>query len=280
MNKNIHLRHMGFDSHFSTWHTLSRNMILYIHSGTGSIFCKERTYPIATGSLCFVGSNSFYYTLPDVPEEYIRSKLFLSNQELETVLSLFPDMPHMRQQFTPNAVVYTQLDSQNAQRIEQLFQDMERYADQSCYHNALLFKNCIDLLILLNDNPSDTVFPSQGIVQKAVEYIKNHVHEDIRIDSICEAIHVSKYYFCKKFKQATGLTVMNYILNIRIFSAKHMLENTDLSISEISEKCGFSSHSYFCQVFKKAYGMTPRQYQKSTPSPAGRKIIVDTPQED
>ena len=107
------------------------------------------------------------------------------------------------------------------------------------------------------------------------EYINNHIHEDIRIDSICEAIHVSKYYFCKKFKQSTGITVMNYILKTRIISATNLLESTDLPIGEISEKCGFSSPSFFSQAFRKEHGVTPRQYQQAL-SASDRKVVTDT----
>ena len=275
MNKNILLRTVGFSSRFKTWHTLNRNMLLYIHSGTGSIISKERTYPIQRGSLCFVGSNKFYYTLPDIPEDYERSKLFLSNQELETVLSLFPEYLHMQQQFSANSMVYTQTTPENARRIEALLSDLEKDSDKNHYHTPLRISACIELLILLNENATDTVFPTLGMVQKAVEYINNHIHEDIRIDSICEAIHVSKYYFCKKFKQSTGITVMNYILKTRIISATNLLENTDLPIGEISEKCGFSSPSYFSQAFRKEHGVTPRQYQQALFSPADRKVVTD-----
>jgi len=273
MNTNILLRQTGFSSRFKTWHTLNRNMFLYIHTGSGSIISKEQTYPISPGSLCFVGSSKFYYTLPDIPSEYNRSKLFLSNEELDALLPLFPDYLRMKQKFSTNSVVYTQTDESIARRIEQLLTDLEAYTEQSQYHNALRISICIELLILLNENASDTVFPTQGLVQKAVEYINNHIQEDIRIDSICEAIHVSKFYFCKKFKQSTGVTVMNYILNTRIVSAKHLLEDSELSISQISEQCGFNSHSYFCQVFRKNYGMTPGQYRKAVPSIAERKFI-------
>ena len=274
MNKNILLRTVGFSSRFKTWHTLNRNMLLYIHSGTGSIISKERTYPIQSGSLCFVGSNKFYYTLPDIPEDYVRSKLFLSNQELDTVLSLFPEYLHMQQQFSANSMVYTQTTPENARRIESLLTDLEKDADKSHYHTPLRIRACIELLILLNENATDTVFPTLGMVQKAVEYINNHIHEDIRIDSICEAIHVSKYYFCKKFKQSTGITVMNYILKTRIISATNLLESTDLPIGEISEKCGFSSPSFFSQAFRKEHGVTPRQYQQAL-NASDHKVVSD-----
>ena len=114
---------------------------------------------------------------------------------------------------------------------------------------------------MLDQYSTDIPFPTSGMVQKAVEYINIHIHEDLRIDRICDAIHVSKYYFCRKFKQSTGLTVMNYILKTRIISAKNLMETTNLTIGQISQRCGFSSQSYFCRVFKEECGMTPLQFR-------------------
>ena len=263
MNKNLRIRNTGFDNRYNTWHTINRNMILYVHSGSGRIISRDRTYPITPGCLCFVGSNCFYYTLPDDPESYVRSKIFLSNRELEKVLALFPESLRMKERFAASAMVYAQPDPECARRIDELFGELYHYASRDCYLEALLFGSYARLLIDLHENATESTVSASGIVQKAVEYINSHIYEDIRIDSICAAIHVSKYYFCKKFKQSTGLTVMNYILKTRIISAKNMLENSDLSIGQISDRCGFSSQSYFCRVFKEEAGMTPLQYQKN-----------------
>ena len=246
LNKNVRIHHTGFNTRYNTWHTINRNMIMYIHSGSGSIVDREQNYPITPGCLCFVGSNRFYYTLPDHPEKYDRSKVFLSNRELKDVLWLYAKVP-----------------PQAAQQIESIFNDLADYEDRDYYHDALVTSHYIKLLILLNEYATNTVFPVSGMIQKATEYINSHIHESLCIDDICSVLHVSKYYFCKKFKQSTGLTVMNYILMTRIISAKNMLENSDLAIGEISYRCGFSSQSYFCRVFKEESGMTPLQYQKS-----------------
>lgn len=265
MNKNLRIRQVGFNSSYKTWHTLNRNMILYIHSGSGSIISRERNYPITPGCLCFVGSNKFYYTLPDDPQMYVRSKVFLSNQELETALALFPEYLHMKERFAPDSMVYAQPGPEAQPRLTAIFDEMQQCAGHEHYHDALLFSSFIRLLVDLNENVTDMPFPTSGMVQRAVEYINSHIHEDIGTDSICSAIHVSKYYFCRKFKQSTGLTVMNYILKTRIISAKNMMENTDLTVGQISQRCGFSSQSYFCRVFKEDSGMTPLQYQKNLP---------------
>ena len=267
MNKNVRIHHTGFNNRYNTWHTLNRNMVMFVHSGSGSIVAREQNYPITSGCLCFVGSSRFYYTLPDCPEKYDRSKVFLSNQELDRVLSLFPEELQLKERFAPNSLVYAQVPPQAVQQIDTIFDDLALYEDRDYYHDALVTSHYIKLLILLNDYATNTVFPVFGMVQKAIEYINAHIHEHLSIDEICHVLHVSKYYFCKKFKQSTGITVMNYILMTRIISAKNMLENSDLAIGEISSRCGFSSQSYFCRVFKDESGMTPLQYQKSLSTP-------------
>ena len=267
MNKNVRIHHTVFNNRYNTWHTLNRNMVMFVHSGSGSIVAREQNYPITSGCLCFVGSSRFYYTLPDCPEKYDRSKVFLSNQELDRVLSLFPEELQLKERFAPNSLVYAQVPPQAVQQIDTIFDDLALYEDRDYYHDALVTSHYIKLLILLNDYATNTVFPVFGMVQKAIEYINAHIHERLSIDEICHVLHVSKYYFCKKFKQSTGITVMNYILMTRIISAKNMLENSDLAIGEISSRCGFSSQSYFCRVFKDESGKTPLQYQKSLSTP-------------
>ena len=262
MNKDYRYYQKGFNYQYDTWHTLGRNMILYVHSGSGNIISREKNYPITGGCLCFVGSNKFYYTLPDVPEEYIRSKIFLSNRMLDKLLTLFPEESQIQTRFAPNTLVYAQLKPEDIENVERIFNELNLLADHDYYHEAIISSLYTRLLIYLNENATDRIPPSPGTIPKAVEYINSHIDQDIEIDDICAAIHVSKYYFCRKFKQATGTTVMSYILNTRIASAKTMLENPSITIGEVSEKCGFSSISYFCRVFKEKTDMTPLQFQK------------------
>ena len=202
MNKNVRIHHTGFNNRYNTWHTLNRNMVMFVHSGSGSIVAREQNYPITSGCLCFVGSSRFYYTLPDCPEKYDRSKVFLSNQELDRVLSLFPEELQLKERFAPNSLVYAQVPPQAVQQIDTIFDDLALYEDRDYYHDALVTSHYIKLLILLNDYATNTVFPVFGMVQKAIEYINAHIHERLSIDEICHVLHVSKYYFCKKFKQS------------------------------------------------------------------------------
>lgn len=261
MENDFRIRQVGYDNRYNTWHTLYRNMILYCHGGNGSIISRERNYPLTAGCLCFVGSNKSYYTLPNAPQEYVRSKVYLTDGDLEKVLALFPESMKMRERFSAESMVYALPEAAEQPRIAAIFDEVQRLGEREEYRDAILVGQFIRLLMMLDQYATDIPFPTSGMVQKAVEYINVHIHEDLSIERICDAIHVSKYYFCRKFKQSTGLTVMNYILKTRIISAKNLMETTNLTIGQISQRCGFSSQSYFCRVFKQECGVTPLKFR-------------------
>ena len=261
LENDFRIRQVGYDNRYNTWHTLYRNMILYCHGGNGSIISRERNYPLTAGCLCFVGSNKSYYTLPNAPQEYVRSKVYLTDRDLEKVLALFPESMKMQERFSAESMVYALPEAAEQPRIAAIFDEVQRLGEREEYRDAILVGQFIRLLMMLDQYATDIPFPTSGMVQKTVEYINVHIHEDLSIERICDAIHVSKYYFCRKFKQSTGLTVMNYILKTRIISAKNLMETTNLTIGQISQRCGFSSQSYFCRVFKQECGVTPLKFR-------------------
>ena len=97
-----------------------------------------------------------------------------------------------------------------------------------------------------------------GIV---IDYIKNNYSSPITIDDMIGLIHISKYHFIRIFKRITGITPYGYLTNYRINISKQLLRGSELSVSEISEQCGFLDDSNFIYQFKKHTGQTPLQYR-------------------
>lgn len=263
MNSNDYIHEIGIDPYYKIWHASGRNMIMYMHTDGGSIVSTQQNYPIQKGGLCFIGGNHFHYTLPDDPAHYERSKLFLSAEALDKLLLLFPKALDMPAVFNPNALVYTQLDAVDQQYVEQILDNIQRYAHNKHYLDPVLKSGYMALLVCLHKNQKQIKATSGDMIQKAVEYINQHIMENISMDDICEEIHISKYHFSRQFKKVTGFTVMDYVLKTRIVAAKSMLADTTLPISEVSSRCGFSSTSYFCRVFKEHTQLTPLQYRKA-----------------
>lgn len=96
-----------------------------------------------------------------------------------------------------------------------------------------------------------------SIIDPAIRRIHVGYHEKLTIDELAEKCSVSKYHFCRVFKQATGVSAIQYLMRYRLRIAHALLCETDRSISEIAWNCGFSDENYFYRCYKKQYGDSP-----------------------
>lgn len=100
-----------------------------------------------------------------------------------------------------------------------------------------------------------------NIAEEAITYINEHFKEDIPIETLASRAHLSQYHFIRTFKKETGFTPHEYIINIRMATAKYLLKSTKLTIKDICFAAGFSCESAFCFAFRKQFNMTPKQYR-------------------
>ena len=103
-----------------------------------------------------------------------------------------------------------------------------------------------------------------NILSPALKYIEEHLSDpELSNTRISEHLNLSEVYLRKLFLENYGTTPKQHILNIRLGKAKQLLCDSVLSITEISEKCGFSSVYHFCRTFKGKTGITPTEYSKA-----------------
>ena len=94
-----------------------------------------------------------------------------------------------------------------------------------------------------------------------LNFIEENYHSPIKLEDISNKINLHKNYVCRLFKKVTENTVTDYITYVRICEAIELLKS-DIPLSEIAYKVGFSSQSYFNKVFKKYLFYTPLEYKK------------------
>lgn len=97
---------------------------------------------------------------------------------------------------------------------------------------------------------------------KIREYLAEHLSEKITLTMLSEKFYINKYYLTRLFKNEYGLTISDYLLQIRISRAKELLRFSGLSIEEIGESCGITPLYYFSRIFKQVEGISPRDYRK------------------
>ena len=100
-------------------------------------------------------------------------------------------------------------------------------------------------------------------VANAKQYVQAHVDEPIDLTTVVEHVHVSRFYFCKLFKKATGMTLTEYVARVRVEKAKSLLAGSSMRISEVVFAAGFGSVPRFNSVFRDVVGMAPSQYRAS-----------------
>lgn len=111
--------------------------------------------------------------------------------------------------------------------------------------------------------PEESADKIQLYVQKTKRYIEANYTKDISLMDCAKSVGISPYYLSHIFKERTMQTFVEYLSQVRIEEAKRLCRNTNLTINEISEKCGYLNITYFCKVFKRLTGKTIGEYRKS-----------------
>ncbi len=127
-----------------------------------------------------------------------------------------------------------------------------------------LFCSGIFMMIL-----SKLIYPkgrrtSNRYVKAMKEYIVEHLSETITVTSLAKAVNLSPDYCGTLFSGSEGMTVHEYINTMRINIAKDLINENQLSMSEIAEIIGYSDVFYFCKTFKRIVGVTPTDYRRQS----------------
>ena len=109
-----------------------------------------------------------------------------------------------------------------------------------------------------NGLPAFNVKQNEAI-RKIITWTEENYGTDISLEQVAKQFHYSKHYFCAKFKKETDVSYWDYLHSVRIYHACRMLRS-GMTISQVSERCGYTSVSYFIQLFKKMMKVTPKQY--------------------
>jgi AraC-like DNA-binding protein len=99
-------------------------------------------------------------------------------------------------------------------------------------------------------------------ISETVIYMDRHFADNLSVHELAQKIHMTPYAFIRLFKRQIGLTPYEYILKARITKARLILEQTDLSVTEISEQVGFHNVNNFIRKFKMLANTTPLRYRQ------------------
>lgn len=101
------------------------------------------------------------------------------------------------------------------------------------------------------------------MVKRVKKYIEeNYQDMQLRFSAFAEENNISLSYLSKLFKNETGMSCIDYLIQYRIQQSLALLSVTNLKICDISDRVGYSSQHYYCEAFKKVMGMAPSEYRR------------------
>lgn len=103
---------------------------------------------------------------------------------------------------------------------------------------------------------------AQRLVRRAIAYIHTHYRDDITREDMAAAMGVNESYLARCFQQELNIPPMTYLMRHRINQAKHLLAQSDESITSVAMTVGFSGSDYFSRVFRQEVGVSPRAYRQ------------------
>ena len=103
---------------------------------------------------------------------------------------------------------------------------------------------------------------SHDTAQEMIRFLQTHYQDTVSLTQVARAVGFSESECCRLFKRVTGETILNYLKSYRLARSIELLEETDLSVSQIAYESGFSGASYYIESFRRLLHQTPLQYRK------------------
>lgn len=232
---------------YPNWH--ENIELLQCIEGRGYVLCGAERIPLTPDSLVIVNADTLHSIGTDSRVVYrcliIDNSFFAANGVPIRSLyfqSLITD-PQIRARFDRIAQAYGQLDQE----------DFRSVLDVRAQVLNLVSALCRDHTV---QKPED---PSNEHVKRAVIYLRQHLTEPLSLDTLSEAVGISKFHLAHLFKLYTGKTVVQTLNLIRCTEAQRLIEN-GASVSAAAFSCGFENLSYFTRTFKKYMGTLPSKH--------------------
>lgn len=229
--------------------------LIYVINGKGHVLCDNTLYDVKKGDVIAIDS----YTMHQVrPDEEIEILCLIINRDFCKANNINTSKLH----FTPKI--------QN-DFLNQLFDTLiDEYSADHNFKQAGIKCTLLNILLFLCRNFSEEKSSTNPIPESAfhyvrisTDYIKENLAKKLTVDEIATNVGLSKYYFLRQFKKATGYTVVDYVNIIRCEYAQELLRSEKYKIKEVALLCGFDNFSYFTNVYKKYTGTLPSDMNKN-----------------
>ncbi len=240
------------------------NKIIIFISGNINYTIEGKSYKLQPYDILLVNAGEIHRPSVLDNSPYERIIIYVSPQFLNTFSEEEYDLNYCfnraKQEHSNVLRIYSMEKSKLFQVCQELEHSFSDYAfAKELYQKILFLEFMIQLnrtAILNHINYLDSAKDNTKLVQ-ILDYINEHLGEELSIDSLSAKFYLSRYYLMHFFKEETGYTIGNYITEKRLLLAKNLVQNGS-TITEACFQSGFKNYSTFSRAFKKAFNTIPK----------------------
>lgn len=224
----------------------------YILRGQGIFYCNQNKINVNEGNMVIINSNELH-------------KAFSNTLNYEALVMIF-EMDTFSKEIADGNVIFQSL-IQSDDKVSMLVASIYKEENEKEFGYKLAMKGKLYELItyllrnyvVKNESAKENIRRKRNLnrLNIVMQYIEGNYLEPIANQELAELLHVSEYRFCHLFKESLGQSPSNYINEVRLKKAYHLLEQKEMTIAEIAAAVGFQDYNNFGRLFRKYYGFAP-----------------------
>ncbi|NQN53914.1 AraC family transcriptional regulator [Streptococcus suis] len=260
-NFDLNVDHYGAeqcDSGYSFGPTIRDNYVLhFITNGKGKISINGETTELTAGDIFVLPKNQSIFYQADENSPWTYTWVGFSGSRAETILS--------QTRLLEKYFLHSHLESEILKKMIDINQTEVQCLPMIT--ELILIGHLNQLLAALvqefpNDSLKEASTLAKTYVHHAIKIIHSQYNSPVKVSAIAEKLALSRSYLYKIFKQETGYSIKDYIVQVKMNHACQLLANPDLSITEIANSVGYQDPLTFSSAFKNQYHQSPSDYRK------------------
>ena len=244
-----------FSYHYHDFH----KVVIFI-SGKAAYHIEGKAYQLKPWDILLVNRHAIHRPEIDQSVPYERFILWIQNDiPWQELLKCF-------QKANDRSYNLVRLNSALQEKMKDILFELENSAKSDEYGREILTQSLfLQFMVYLNriflekqyifDKKSYT-FDSQ--IASILQYINHNLKEDLSVETLSARYYVSKYHLMRKFKQETGYTLHNYIVNKRLLMARTLISN-GMPVTKAAQESGFAEYSTFSRAYRKQFKTNPSE---------------------
>ena len=249
--------------------------VLMMKRGNVGMQIEDRMITLQPGDIVLISPYVFHFACQQSSDTYCRVVLNMKETVIQSLIASDESYRHITDVFyqIPDYRIHV-----NGSTLRQLIDiacalEAASGSKADAYGANILSKSLLSIiLVILNRQAASSVAPilpqtqapsMPKVVTDVIHYVDQNLAGDLSVSGIAESVHLNSVYLTRLFRQYSGLSLQQYIIEKRLAEAKRMLRNGQ-SPTDVCYACGFNNYSNFSRTFTNHVKISPRQYQENS----------------